>query len=190
RGMGERIQSSHTSRRYAYGLNVWVVGGLFGKGPLTHTITPTSTGPIRDFVAGLHGGVLTQFILAGQYVLRRNGDTNATQLVSLDLGGGRTAISAVRFKGSYASPVDAVYVATDDGTLRQYNGTTWASATLPAGFLPQFLEVVGTELWAADPTNNVLRKVTGDPMLAGSWSGPIGTTMGNSAAKITAIRQT
>src|SRR5947209_932460 len=55
RGMGERIQSSHTSRRYPFGLNVWVVGGLFGKGPLTHTITPASTGSVRDFVNALHG---------------------------------------------------------------------------------------------------------------------------------------
>jgi hypothetical protein len=188
--MGERIQSSHTSRRYAFGLNVWVVGGLFGKGPLTHTITPASTGSIRDFVHALNGGNLAQFILAGRYVLLRGGDTNATQTISLDLGVGRTAISGVRFKGNYATPVDGLYVATDDGTLRQYNGTAWNTAALPAGFLPQFLEAVGTELWAADPTNNVIRKVTGDPMLAASWSGSISTQAGNSASKITAIRQT
>lgn len=186
RGMGERVQSSHTSKRYAYGLNVWVVGGLFGKGPLTHTITPASTGSIRAFAEGLHSGALTQFILAGQYVLRRSDDTNAGQNVS-DNRAGQTATSAVRFRGAYASPVDGVYVAWSDGALRQYDGAAWNAATLPAGFLPQFLEVLGSELWAADPTNSVLRKCTGDPLLAGSWSGSI--LVGNPSIKITAIRQ-
>jgi len=186
RGMGERIQSSHTDQRYFYGLNVWVVGGLFGKGPLTHTLTPGTTGYIRDFVDALSGGTLHQFILAGSSVLLRGGDTNATQTVS-ETRSPQSAISAVRFRGAYASPVDGLYVAWDDGVLRQYDGAAWHSAVLPAGFLPQFLEVVGDELWAADPTNSTVRKVTGDPLLAGSWGGSI--LVGNPSVAITAIRQ-
>jgi len=186
RGMGERVQSSHTSRRYHYGLNVWVVGGLWGKGPLTHTLTPATTGSIRDFVDALNGGVLAQFILAGASVLVRSGDTNGTQTVS-ETRVGHIATSGVRFRGAYVTPIDGLYVAWDDGVLRQYTGAAWVAAALPAGFLPQFLEVLGDELWAADPTNSVIRKVTGDPLLAGSWGGPI--LVGNPATKITSIKQ-
>lgn len=186
RGMGERIQSSHTSKRYRYMINCQCVGGLFGKGPLTHTLTPATTGSIRDFVEGLHSSTLTQFILAGENVLRRSGDTNGTQTVS-ETRAGNTATSAVRFKGAYASPVDAVYVAWSDGVLRQYNGATWASATLPGSFLPQFLEKVGDELWLADPTNSVVRKLTADPLLSGSYSGAF--QVGDTSVQITGMRQ-
>lgn len=186
RGMGERVQSSHTSRRYRYVLNCQLVHGLLGKGPLTHTLTPPTTGSVRDFVEALNGGVLTQFILAGQNVLVRGGDTNGAQTVS-ETRAGNTAMSGVRFKGAYATPVDALYVAWSDGVLRQYTGAAWGSATLPAGFLPQFLAKVGDELWAGDPTNNVVRKVTGDPLLAASWGGPI--TVGDASSTITALRQ-
>ncbi len=185
RGMGERVQSSHTSRRYRYMINCQVVGNLFGKGPRTHTISPSSTGSVRDFVEGLHGGVLTQFILAGRYALRRADDTSSGQAVSRDFGSGRIATSAVRFKGNYASPVDGVYVATDNGQLWQYDGASWNSATLPAGFTPSFLETIGDELWAGG--GNVARKCTGDPLLAGSWSGAF--TIGEASSNLTAIRQ-
>lgn len=185
-GMGERVQSSHTSRRYRYMLNAQIVGGLLGKGPLTHTLTPATTGSIRDFVEALHSSALTQFILAGENVLRRSGDSNGTQTVS-ETRAGNTATSGIRFRGAYASPVDALYVAWSDGVLRQYNGATWASATLPAGFLPQLLEKVGDELWLADPTNSVVRKVTGDPLLAASYSGAI--QVGDPSVQITGMRQ-
>jgi hypothetical protein len=188
RGMGERVQSSHTSRRYPFGLNVWVIGGLFGKGPLTHSISPASTGSVTDFVDALHGGVLTQFILAGQYVLRRSDDTNAGQVVSFDAGSSRTVTSAVRYRGAYASPIDGLYVATDNGILRQYDGALWNTATLPAGFLPSLLEVLNDELWLADTTNSTIRKVTADPLLAAGYSASI--LIGNPAVPITAMRQT
>jgi hypothetical protein len=183
-GMGERVQSSHTSRRYRYMLNGQCVGGLFGKGPLTHTLSPTTTGSIRDFVEALHGGTLTQFILAGANVLRRSGDTNGTQTAS-ETRAGQTATSAVRFKGAYASAVDALYVAWSDGVLRQYTGAAWGSAALPAGFLPQFVETVGDELWAGG--GNEVRKCTGDPLLAASWSGAF--LVGDASSSLTAIRQ-
>jgi hypothetical protein len=39
-GYGERVQSSIGDRRYYYGKNIQVSGGLFGKGPLIHAVTP------------------------------------------------------------------------------------------------------------------------------------------------------
>jgi hypothetical protein len=186
RGMGERLQSSHTSRRYRYGLNVWVTGGVFGKGPLTHSLSPGTTGSIRQFTEALDAGTLTQFILAGASVLKRTNDTSAGQTVS-ETRAGNTATSAVRFKGAYASPVDGLYVAWSDGVLREYNGSAWNACTMPAGFLPQFLEVVGDELWAADATSSVVRKVQGDPKSAGNWSGAI--LIGNPSVKISGLKQ-
>src|SRR4029077_18491431 len=47
---------------------------------------------------------------------------------------------------------------------------------------------VGDELWGADFLNSQIRKCTGDPKVAGSWSGPI--QVGTAAVAITAIRQT
>src|SRR5262252_6329079 len=41
-GYGERVQSSYGDKRYYWGNDIWVSGGLVGKGPLIHPIMPTS----------------------------------------------------------------------------------------------------------------------------------------------------
>jgi hypothetical protein len=64
----------------------------------------------------------------------------------------------------------------------------WTQCALPSGFLAYRLEVVGTELWAADTLNSVVRKVTSDPKVAGSWSGPF--FIGDPSTRISALRQT
>src|SRR5262245_6107279 len=48
-GLGEPMQSSPGDRRYHYGINVWVSGGLFGKGPVSHPVVPStaSNGQVR-----------------------------------------------------------------------------------------------------------------------------------------------
>jgi hypothetical protein len=184
-GMGERWQSSLISRRYRYMINAQRWGNLIGKGPLFHSLAPATSGSITAFAEGLNGGVVTQFILAGRYVLTRGGDSSGAQLVSRDFGAGRTVTSAVRFKGAYATPIDGLLVTTDDGQLWQYSGATWVAATLPAGFLPTALEVAGTELWAGG--GNQVRKCTGDPLLAGSWSGAF--SIGDGSSIVSCIRQ-
>src|SRR5215471_16856082 len=70
-GFGESVQSSRTDHRYHFAINCWVTGGLFGPGPASHKISPTTTGSIRMFAEALHGSVLTLFVLAGANVLRR-----------------------------------------------------------------------------------------------------------------------
>src|SRR5580765_3949517 len=113
-GAGESIQSSAADHRYHYAIDCWVSGGLFGKGPLVHQISPPSTGSIRCFVEALGpGSVLALYILAGQYLLRRTDDTNAGQTVG-DNRAGTTATDAQRFKGAYSGAVDALYVAWSD----------------------------------------------------------------------------
>jgi hypothetical protein len=184
-GMGERWQSSLISRRYRYMTNAQRWGNLIGKGPLFHVISPATTGSIKDFPEALNAGVNTQFILAGRYVLVRADDTNAGQTVSKDFGVGRTVTSAVRFKGAYVTPIDSLLVTTDNGQLWQYTGTAWVAATLPATFLPTALEVAGTELWAGG--GNQVRKCTGDPLLAGSWSGAF--SIGDGSSVVSSIRQ-
>jgi len=189
-GLGEPVQSSAADRRYHYGINVWCSGGLFGKGPLSHQVVPASgpqTGILRRFVEGLHGGVLTLFYLVGQRVYRRSDDSATGQVISRERAG-HVAMDAARFTGGYATPVDGLYVAWDDGVVEEYNGSTWTACVLPASFGGMFLEVVGDELWAADQVRSVLRKCTADPKVAGSWSGPI--LIGNPSERITAIRQT
>lgn len=186
-GYGESVQSSVSDRHYHYGLNVWVVGGLVGRGPLTHPIIPDTTGPIRRFIEARAAGALALFALAGPYVLQRVSDLNSGHTV-IKTRPGRTATDAARFTGGFAGAVDSMYVAWDDGLVEEWNGTAWAACAMPANFAPSFLEVVGDELWAADATRSIVRKVTADPKVATNWSGPY--QMGDPSSQITAIRQT
>src|SRR5262245_51903082 len=68
-GYGERVQSSFGDKRYYWGMDVTVHGGLFGKGPLLHPITPSTAagGSANKFVDGFDtaSNTPTQFILAG-----------------------------------------------------------------------------------------------------------------------------
>jgi hypothetical protein len=184
-GMGQRIQSSVGDTRYYYGLNVWVFGGLVGKGPLFHDLAPGTTGEIRQFIDALGpSSVLTQYILAGTHVLRRSDDSNGGQVAD-DTRAGATAQSAVRFRAQGTSPVDALYVAWSDGVLRQRSASAWATCTLPAGFNANWLATDGPELIAADSANSCIRVCTNDPTIAGSWGGPI--FMGNPSVPITGM---
>lgn len=179
-GMGERTQSAAArSRRYRYALNCWFSGGLRGKGPLWHNLAPSSTGEVRDFPEALHGGALTQFILAGRYVLRRTSDLSAGQVVSQDLGASRQAQSAVRFK--HPSGTDCLYVAVDNDDFWQYNGATWTQ--LDTAIDANYLAVVRDELWRA--YDNQISKCTADPATAANWSAPI--AVGDASSNITGL---
>ena len=189
-GLGEPTQSSATSRRYHYGINVWVTGGLFGKGPLAHPIVPAGTPRdiVRKFIEAHDGTAEALFYIANQRVYRRNDDTDPGQAED-HLVAGNSPLDMIRFTGAYAGAQDCLYVSYDNGILHERTPAgTWSVAVLPAGFGAHFLEVIGDELWAADRDRAMIRKCTGDPKLAGSWSGPI--AIGTPSIKITAIKQT
>jgi hypothetical protein len=184
-GMGERQQSSNNDRRYHYALDCWILGGLFGKGPLVHELTPPTTGVIHQFIDGLNSArALTLFTLAGANILQRNDDTSAGQGVAYSRPG-QVAQSAVRFTALGTTPVDAVYIAWGDGVLTQL-GPTAVTCTLPAGMHANFVEKIGHELWIADAAACVIRSSTNDPTIAGSWSGPI--QIGDLSVPITCLR--
>src|SRR5262252_4562809 len=186
-GMGERQQSSTTDRRYHYALDCWIIGGLFGKGPLLHPTVPPTTGPIRQFIDAQrmdNRAVLGLYALAGPNILIRNDDTNAGQGLAYQRAG-RIAQSAVRFESLGSTPVNALYVAWDDGMLTQL-GSTAVTCTLPSGANAHFVEKIGRELWIADATASVIRSCTNDPTLAGSWGGPI--QVGDPSVPITCLR--
>lgn len=170
-GMGEATQRSHSGTRYHYALNCWFSGGKRGKGPKWNNLAPASTGSIQDFYEALHGGVLTQFIAAGRYMLRRAGDTSGDQVVSKDFGVGRTITSAARFKAP--SGTDSLYVTLDNGDLWLYNGAAWVGPAASGGTWngdALLCCVVGDEFYIKD-TANTVRKATADPMTAGNYSG-------------------
>src|SRR5215471_5269693 len=99
-GYGERVQSSYGDRRYYWGLDIQVDGALFGKGPLTHQVVPTTAAGnfVRQFIdAPNASGVMQQFILAGTKVYRRADDTNSGQSVDKDFA--LQVTSGVVFQG-------------------------------------------------------------------------------------------
>lgn len=191
-GYGERVQSSFGDKRYYWGMDVQVSGGLVGKGPLLHPIVPTTAagGEVYKFVDGFGAAnVPTQFILAGQRVYRRADDTNGGQVVDRDMGATQLTLDGVVYQGGFAGAVRSLYVTTAQGQLwERIPAGTWTACVLPAGFSTYRLEVVGTELWAADTINSVVRKVTADPKVAANWSGPF--LVGDPSVQISAIRQT
>jgi hypothetical protein len=199
-GLGEPIQSSAGDRRYHYGINVWVTGGLFGKGPLVHPIVPSPADVppagdyaymCRNWIEGRtpSGNINTLYYISKRRIYQRNGDDDASQLIIRERVG-QYPTALVRFQGAYASSIDAIYAAWSDGVVEEWNFNTqsWAVCTLPALFLPQYLTVVGDELWAGVYNTSVIRKCTADPKLAGSWSGPI--QIGTPTMGITALAST
>jgi len=189
-GYGERVQSSWGDHRYYYGMDIQVSGGLFGKGPLLHPTAPTTVagGVVTKFIDGYNtaSNTLTQFILAGTRVYRRSDDTNAGQTV--DKGDFATALTdGAVFQGGFSGAAKSLYVTTAGAVWERTPTGTWTNCALPSGFSAYRLEVVGTELWAADTVNSVIRKVTSDPKVAGNWSGPF--FIGDPSVPISAIRQ-
>jgi len=188
-GYGERVQSTVADRRYYWGSDIQVDGGLFGKGPLFHPVTPQQAagGQVCKFIDTLNAGVQTQFVLAGSKVYRRADDTNL-QPIDHDFSPA-APIDAVVFQGGFAGATSSMYVALNTGALWERTPAgAWAACALPSGFSANRLERVGSELWAADQANAVVRKVTSDPKVAANWSGPF--LVGTPAIAITAIRQT
>jgi len=191
-GYGERVQSSYGDKRYYWGSDIWVVGGLFGKGPLLHPIMPSPApgGGVARIIDGYNtaANTLTQFVLSGTKCFRRSDDTVPGQVV--DKGDFATPpADAVVYQGGFAGAAKSLYVATSGGLLWERTPAgAWTQAALPSGFGAYRLEVVGTELWAADTVNSVVRKVTSDPKVAGNWSGPF--FIGDPSVRISSIRQT
>ena len=189
-GYGERVQSAWGDKRYYWGMDVWGSGGLFGKGPLMHPTSPSTAagGPVNKFVDGWHNTVLTQFILAGTKVYRRADDTAGGQTVDYTSASGNVTDGVV-FQGGFAGALKSLYVTTAQGVLAErVPAGTYTPCALPAGFLAHRVEVVGTELWAADCVASVVRKVSADPKVAANWGGPI--FVGDPSVQISSIRQT
>ena len=189
-GYGERVQSSFGDRRYYWGKNIQISGGLLGKGPLIHAVVPTTAagGQVTKFIdAPNAAGATQQFILSGAIVYRRTDDTGAGQVVDRN-GVSNAPLDAVVFQGGFSGAAASLYVAWSDGSLWERTpAAVWTQCALPSGFSTMRLEVVGTELWAADTVRSVVRKVTADPKVAGNWSGPY--LIGDPSTKISALRQ-
>jgi len=191
-GFGERVQTSYGDRRYYWGIDVWVSGGLFGKGPLIHPIMPSPApgGAVVRIIDGFNtaSNTLTQFILSGTKAYRRQDDTTAGQIVDKDFTPATLQDAAI-YQGGFSGAAKSLYVTLSTGALWERTPAgTWTQAALPSGFFANNLEVVGTELWAADGGNSVVRKVTADPKVAANWSGPY--YIGDPSVAISAIRQT
>jgi hypothetical protein len=191
-GYGERVQSSYGDKRYYWGNDVWVSGGLVGKGPLIHPIMPSPApgGAVSKILDGFNTGSLTktQFVLSGTKVYRRSDDTNAGQVVDKDFSP-LIPLDGVIYQGGFSGAGPSLYVCLNSGALwERTTAGTWTQCLLPSGFAITCLEVVGVELWAGYDSASVVRKVTSDPKVAANWSGPF--FIGDPSSYITTIRQT
>jgi len=190
-GYGERVQSSYGDHRYYWGLDIQVDGGLFGKGPLPHPTTPSTAAggiAVRFIDAPNASGVMQQFILSGTIVYRRSDDTDIGQVVDHNFSPALVSDGVV-YQGGFAGATPSLYVTLSTGAMwERTNAGIWTVCALPSGFSAYRLEAVGTELWAADIVNSVIRKVTSDPKIAANWSGPF--FVGTPSVRISALRQT
>lgn len=183
-GMGLPRQEAGHPKRYSHGLFVDTsIDGMVGKGPHFHQQDGVAGQEGRTSVLGLDGGTLKEFGAFGRYVYKRNTDLAAGWVLSKDFGAGRTVTDLARFKNRGGTVVDAVYAALDNGELWQYTGAAWGACTLPAGFLPNYLEVGDEDLFAIG--GNDLRSATADPTVAGNWSGPV--FVGDASAAATGL---
>ncbi len=180
-GVGAKLQEqADEERRLRICHNVDTsINGLIFAGLEITTITPTTTGSVRDFVEALHGGAITLFGLASRYALRRAGDAGADWGVSKDFGAGRVAQSGVRFESTGGT--DGLYVSLDNGELWEYDGAAWAQCETTATIAAHYLAVLKDELWKG--YNNLVSKCTGDPAIAASWAATI--TCGDASSSIT-----
>lgn len=168
-GYGERVQQTTLPTRYRYAINADLsVGAMAIKGPLVHTVTPSSSGSVEWFADALHGASLATFAGAGRYVLRRSSDVPAGWVVSRDFGVGRTVTKAVRFQSAGIGMVDSLYVVLDNGELWRYNGSAWVTGAQTASTIAALRE----EFWISD-TPNTVRKCVADPLLGASYGAAI-----------------
>jgi len=183
-GMGERVQSSSTSRRYYYAQGVdCSIGGIARLGPaFTAATLPAalaSPSSVRQIVVGPGASGDQLFLLRGQEVDAR---VAGTWSLSHDFTAGNQPNQAVVFQGTAGTR--GLWVATTQGQLWKFDGTTWTQATLPAGASAQFVERVEGELFVG--AGAYVRVCTADPLLAASWGGAI--QVGDLSTSITYLK--
>jgi hypothetical protein len=187
-------------RRYDHGEFVDTsIDGLWMKGPRfedhVETISATA-GEVRQLVKAMHGGVLTVFAICENGIWRRVADGNWTPSLTTGtvpaLPAGTYPQRAQRFKHRSATPLDALYVATNNSNLYRYDGAVWTVAAAAAGpgtgvvnGEARYLERVGDELWVAGDYWVV--KVEDDPMVRANYAAVI--WIGDQTTKVTWLKQ-
>jgi hypothetical protein len=176
-GMGDASQQSNGSPpRYFYASNAWHVGAFRGQGPRFHPVVPVggAAGEHAGFVEAEGGtaGVTVLFALAGRYVRRVTGLTDATQALSLDLGAGVAVETATRWTAAGIAGGDGLFLTDSRAHLWRHKLGTWTDLTgTAAAPACRFVCSTGVELWRAE--GNAVSKCEGDPGTAASWTADI-----------------
>ncbi len=199
-GFGQSEAPVSVPRRYDHGAFVDTsIDGLWMLGPRFEDHIETvaaGAGEVRKFVKALHGGVLTVFAICQNGIWRRTSDgvwtASLTTATAPALPGGVFPQDAIRFKHRGASPVDALYVGTNNTNLYKYDGAAWTVAGAAAGpgtgavqGEARYFERVGDELWVAG--DYWIVKVEDDPMDRTKYAAVI--YIGDQSCKITQLRQ-
>jgi len=187
-GMGQKIQGgSNTRYRYAIDADL-SIGGVARPGPFMSLSNPVTALGLNTLTTEVFqfldfpmttNRVPTVFALLGAYALQRTGSGVWSVSNSWMPGTGAVPWSMRRYSPQDASAPDALYVSFNTSGVYFFDGTTWTNCALPAGTRPQFVEVVGEEIWAVGGgtygggQRNQAIKATTDPRLVGSWSAPI-----------------
>src|SRR5499427_7619505 len=153
-GYGERVQSSFGDKRYYWGNDVTVSGGLVGKGPLLHPTAPSTAAgsSVWKIIDGYNTAslTLTQFVCSGTKVYRRTDDTNAGQVVDKDFTPNVVNDAAV-FQGGFAGATKSLYIATNGGTVWERTPSRWSSSKRTARCTPSTPTAPSTTCSPASP---------------------------------------
>jgi hypothetical protein len=166
-GYGQRVQKrAQGDQRYRYTINANLGCGIWQKGPLLTSVSPTShdTQPVnRSFEMG---GAF--FWLNGRYVYKRDAAGVVTQ--SVDFGVGKIAKDVAVFWSNGGAQAYAYVAMGDSDVMWRFDGTNWvAHATMTA----RALLVIGRNIWRAHDRNKItLCNLDADPWVEANWAAP------------------
>ena len=164
-GMGQQSQPSETPRRYHFALDIDTsINGHAFLGPLFHEETAVDGQALKQILVAQENGEPAVFVLAGDSVVRRDGDGTWTN--SLTLPGGSQVNQAVRFKPAGLDTAHPLIVSP----ARLPRGTVgWAYSyrlTASGGSAPYYWGIASGSLPAGLTLNASTGVISGTPTTA------------------------
>lgn len=191
-GHGFQIQDNpEKDAFYSYAIGVDAsIATVWQKGPLVTRVTPASTGPIAGFAEVSISGTKTMFAIAGQYALKRTGDTSVGWPVSQNLATVGFRPEVVTQNVGSSSTKLIVGVTGANPWIFDATAQTWAQNAALLGY--KFLLLSDTrELYAWTGANNMAKvDVASDFTNIANWTAADNFRVGDATQSITELART